>query len=124
MTRRNQEPDPREDLSGRDMQRKLLILARELGIELELDDISLSALMPDELSAGSWNDFIDNKARLDAFIEQHAQAAQQQNAALCYTGLMGRMRNAQIIWKMPSTMKYAARTMVMVARAMPGRATM
>jgi len=82
------EPDPREDLSGRDMQRKLLILARELGIELELDDISLSALMPDELSAGSWNDFIDNKARLDAFIEQHAQAAQQQNAALCYTGLL------------------------------------
>ena len=28
------EPDPREDLSGRDMQRKLLILARELGVEL------------------------------------------------------------------------------------------
>ncbi len=82
------EPDPREDLSGRDMQRKLLILARELGIELELDGISLSALMPDELNAGSWNDFIDNKARLDAFIEQHTQAAQQQNAALCYTGLL------------------------------------
>ncbi|KPH89976.1 aspartate kinase [Pseudoalteromonas undina] len=82
------EPDPREDLSGRDMQRKLLILARELGIELELDDISLSALMPDELSAGSWNDFLDNKASLDAFIKQHFEAALQQNAALCYTGLL------------------------------------
>ncbi|WP_372862524.1 bifunctional aspartate kinase/homoserine dehydrogenase II, partial [Pseudoalteromonas sp.] len=82
------EPDPREDLSGRDMQRKLLILARELGIELELNDISLSALMPDELSKGSWSDFLDNKASLDAFIQQHAQAAQQQNASLCYTGLL------------------------------------
>ena len=82
------EPDPREDLSGRDMQRKLLILARELGIELELNDISLTALMPDELSKGSWSDFLDNKASLDAFIQQHAQAAQQQSASLCYTGLL------------------------------------
>nr|WP_279167541.1 hypothetical protein [Pseudoalteromonas distincta] len=56
------EPDPREDLSGRDMQRKLLILARELGIELELDDISLSALMPGELALGSWEDFLNNEA--------------------------------------------------------------
>lgn len=82
------EPDPREDLSGRDMQRKLLILARELGIELELNDIALSALMPDELSVGSWDEFINNKAHLDTFIEQHAQAAAEQNAVLRYTGLL------------------------------------
>ena len=82
------EPDPREDLSGRDMQRKLLILARELGIELELDDISLSALMPGELALGSWEDFLNNKAQLDAFIEEHADTAKANNSVLRYTGLL------------------------------------
>lgn len=82
------EPDPREDLSGRDMQRKLLILARELGVELELDDISLSALMPDELALGSWDDFLNKKAQLDAFIEEHAVTAKSKNSVLRYTGLL------------------------------------
>jgi bifunctional aspartokinase / homoserine dehydrogenase 2 len=82
------EPDPREDLSGRDMQRKLLILARELGLELELDDISLSALMPDELAHGSWDGFINKRAQLDTFIEQHAAAAKAKNSVLRYTGLL------------------------------------
>lgn len=82
------EPDPREDLSGRDMQRKLLILARELGYELNMEDIALSPLMPDELGEGSWEDFISNKAKLDTFIALHAQNAQLQNAVLRYTGLL------------------------------------
>ncbi|KYL33281.1 bifunctional aspartate kinase/homoserine dehydrogenase II [Pseudoalteromonas agarivorans] len=82
------EPDPREDLSGRDMQRKLLILARELGIELDLDDISLQALMPDELAQGSWGDFLANKDKLNAFIKHHADAANAQDAVLRYTGLL------------------------------------
>ncbi|WP_273046851.1 bifunctional aspartate kinase/homoserine dehydrogenase II [Pseudoalteromonas sp.] len=82
------EPDPREDLSGRDMQRKLLILARELGIKLDLDDVALSALMPDELAQGSWNDFIDQKDQLDEFIKAHAHKAQLENSVLCYTGLL------------------------------------
>jgi aspartokinase/homoserine dehydrogenase 2 len=82
------EPDPREDLSGRDMQRKLLIVARELGIELDIDDIALSALMPDELAKGSWDDFIDQKDKLDVFIQTHANNAQSQNAVLRYTGLL------------------------------------
>ena len=80
------EPDPREDLSGRDMQRKLLILARELGIELELADIALSPLMPEILSQGDWPSFIKNKAQLDVFIQTHAKKANQQNKVLRYTG--------------------------------------
>ncbi|WP_372759893.1 bifunctional aspartate kinase/homoserine dehydrogenase II [Pseudoalteromonas sp.] len=82
------EPDPREDLSGRDMQRKLLILARELNIALDLDDISLAPLMPDELALGAWDDFLANKHQLDAFIEGHAREAKLQHAKLCYTGLL------------------------------------
>lgn len=82
------EPDPREDLSGRDMQRKLLILARELGIELNLEDISLEALMPAELAQGSWDDFLASKESLNSFIKNHADAASAQNAVLRYTGLL------------------------------------
>ncbi|WP_166419924.1 bifunctional aspartate kinase/homoserine dehydrogenase II [Pseudoalteromonas sp. Z1A8] len=92
------EPDPREDLSGRDMQRKLLILARELGVELELDDISLSALMPDELTLGNWDDFLNKKAQLDAFIEEHAAAAKAKNSVLRYTGLL-EITNDKVIAK-------------------------
>ena len=43
------EPDPREDLSGRDVQRKLLILARMAGFELSLEDINCQNLVPESL---------------------------------------------------------------------------
>ncbi|MCF2910256.1 bifunctional aspartate kinase/homoserine dehydrogenase II [Pseudoalteromonas sp. DL2-H2.2] len=82
------EPDPREDLSGRDMQRKLLILARELGLQLELDDIELEALMPASLAQGSWESFLARKDELDMFYQQRAEAAQAQGKVLRYTGAL------------------------------------
>ncbi|KNC66721.1 bifunctional aspartate kinase/homoserine dehydrogenase II [Pseudoalteromonas ardens] len=82
------EPDPREDLSGRDMQRKLLILARELGLQLELDDIALEALMPETLAEGSWEAFLARKDELDAFYQQRQEAAQAADKVLRYTGAL------------------------------------
>ncbi|MDN3379423.1 MULTISPECIES: bifunctional aspartate kinase/homoserine dehydrogenase II [unclassified Pseudoalteromonas] len=82
------EPDPREDLSGRDMQRKLLILARELGLTLELDDIDLIALMPEQLAQGDWQSFLDNKQQLDSFIADKAKQASEQGKVLRYTGAL------------------------------------
>jgi len=82
------EPDPREDLSGRDMQRKLLILARELGLTLELDDIDLTALMPEQLAQGDWQSFLDNKQQLDSFIADKATQASEQGKVLRYTGAL------------------------------------
>ena len=52
------EPDPREDLSGRDVQRKLLILARIAGFELSLDDIECKNLVPQALQNISTAEFI------------------------------------------------------------------
>ena len=43
------EPDPRDDLNGVDNVRQLVVLGRELGLELEVDDVECESLLPDEL---------------------------------------------------------------------------
>lgn len=78
------EPDPREDLSGRDVQRKLLILARELGLKLNLSDIELSAWMPEELAEGSWQEALQKRHLLDEFVASLAEQAEQAGKTLRY----------------------------------------
>ena len=60
------EPDAREDLSGNDVGRKLLILARELDLSNEFSDISINNLIPEELRDGSVDDFLKKLDVLDA----------------------------------------------------------
>lgn len=78
------EPDPRDDLSGRDMQRKLLILAREIGLSLDLDDITLRSLVPEALATLPLAQFIERIGELDVPLQQQFDAAQEQNQALRY----------------------------------------
>ena len=59
------EPDPREDLSGNDVARKLLILARELDLLNEFEDISIQNLIPKELRKVTKEAFLRNLAALD-----------------------------------------------------------
>ncbi|MCH8537417.1 MAG: bifunctional aspartate kinase/homoserine dehydrogenase II [Alkalimonas sp.] len=80
------EPDPREDLSGRDVQRKLLVLARELGLSLDLEHIKLEPLLPERLSGASWDDFWQQRADFDALMQTTLQQAEQQQQVLRYIG--------------------------------------
>ncbi len=64
------EPDPREDLSGLDVARKLLILARELDLENELSDVQLDNLIPSELQNLTNEEFLDKLSNLDEVFEQ------------------------------------------------------
>lgn len=59
------EPDPREDLSGNDVARKLLILARELDLENEIGDVNIQNLIPVELRDGSATEFLKRLQELD-----------------------------------------------------------
>lgn len=71
------EPDPRLDLGGKDVMRKIMILARESGEEMEMDDIENNSFMPEECMQGSVEDFYASMEKNEAhfkkiFDEAHA----------------------------------------------------
>lgn len=68
------EPDPREDLSGNDVARKLLVLAREAGLKLEFDDIEIDNLVIPSLRTASLNQFLDQVTLLDEVLQEKKDA--------------------------------------------------
>jgi len=68
------EPDPREDLSGNDVARKLLILARELELPIELSDVEIENLVPSELENISVADF---ESKLEILNEKYSLRKQK-----------------------------------------------
>ena len=64
------EPDPRIDLSGRDVIRKLVILAREAGYELNQEDVEANLFIPESFFTGSLEEFWQNLPSLDAEWEE------------------------------------------------------
>ncbi|RXG21483.1 bifunctional aspartate kinase/homoserine dehydrogenase I [Leeuwenhoekiella aequorea] len=79
------EPDPREDLGGNDVGRKLLILARELDLHKELSDVNIENLIPDHLRDGSASDFLGSLKELDAVFESRKKALKE-DEVLRYVG--------------------------------------
>ena len=79
------EPDPREDLSGNDVARKLLILARELDLINEFSDINIQNLIPENLEGIDKDEFISRLEELDAEY-QSIKENQEPNHVLRYVG--------------------------------------
>lgn len=79
------EPDPREDLCGNDVARKLLILARELDLQNEFEEIEIQNLIPEELREVSTPDFLQNLTNLDKYYQEIKQH-QEEDHVLRYVG--------------------------------------
>ncbi|MCL5245829.1 bifunctional aspartate kinase/homoserine dehydrogenase I [Cellulophaga sp. 20_2_10] len=79
------EPDPREDLCGNDVGRKLLILARELELSNEFSDINIQNLIPEALREGNKTEFLSQSDALDAAFSK-IKSDQKPNHVLRYVG--------------------------------------
>jgi aspartokinase/homoserine dehydrogenase 1 len=81
------EPDPRDDLSGMDVARKLLIIAREIGLQLELSDVEVEPAVPmDSIAEVERKDLIPAIAGMDAAFAEKVAAAVAEGKVLRYVG--------------------------------------
>lgn len=92
------EPDPREDLSGNDVGRKLLILARQIGLKLDMEDVAVESLVPKALRDGPFSkSFFQRFAQYDDALKRRLNAAQAKDCVLRYVGsLRGKTASAGI----------------------------
>jgi aspartokinase/homoserine dehydrogenase 1 len=103
------EPDPRDDLSGMDVARKLLILAREAGMSLELSDIEIESVLPDSFDAsGELDNFLHNLSGLDAEFKQRLDDAKCQGKVLRYLGSIDQGKCTVSIQAVPQSHPLAA----------------
>jgi aspartokinase/homoserine dehydrogenase 1 len=84
------EPDPRDDLSGTDVARKALILARTLGRRLELSDIGLESLYTHDVDSDDPAKFVDNLKALDPKFAELVAKAKHDGKVLRYVARIGR----------------------------------
>ncbi|RNF81929.1 bifunctional aspartate kinase/homoserine dehydrogenase I [Montanilutibacter psychrotolerans] len=76
------EPDPRDDLSGTDVARKLVILAREAGCALSMDDVAIESLVPEALRGVSRSEFLERLHELDAPMQERLLQARASDRQL------------------------------------------
>lgn len=90
------EPDPRDDLSGADVARKVVILAREMGLPLEMADVALEGLVPAGLGGGSVDDFLRDLRGHDATWTGRWREAHARGERLRFVGTVERDGRAAV----------------------------
>ncbi len=90
------EPDPREDLSGMDVARKLVILAREMNLKINTDDIDLHSLVDQELKDLSVDEYLEKLKDYDSEMQAKFQKAQKNNKVLRYIARLNSTGTATI----------------------------
>src|SRR5258708_11103754 len=88
------EPDPRDDLSGVDVARKLIILGREMGLTLEIADVQVEGLVPEALTQCSVDEFMARLPESDAAMAAALPDARRKNQALPYVARIDAARKA------------------------------
>ncbi len=102
------EPDPRDDLSGLDVARKLVILAREAGQSLDLDEVDVQGLVPSELLDLDKEQAIAALETMDAAMAEKLEVAQSKNCVLRYVAHLDRKGNARVgLVELPQTHGFA-----------------
>jgi aspartokinase/homoserine dehydrogenase 1 len=102
------EPDPRDDLSGMDVARKLIILAREMGLALELGDVQVESLVPEALASSSVQDFLARLDEFDAPMLARLEAARARGHVLRYVGAVGADGRAEVgVVELPASHPFA-----------------
>ena len=80
------EPDPRDDLSGLDVARKLIILAREMGLEVEMDAVEVESMVAEDLRAATVNEYLTTLGKHDQAIADLLNSARDKGRVLRYVG--------------------------------------
>ena len=88
------EPDPRIDLSGTDVVRKLIILTREAGYKVEQEDVEKHLFIPEELFNGSLDDFWKKLVLLDDDFEQRRRQLEEQQMRWRFVATMEKGRTS------------------------------
>ena len=102
------EPDPRDDLSGLDVARKLVILAREAGWPLSLEDVDLQSLVPAALAGLPREEFMDRLHELDAPMAARLAEARAQGGVLRHVAHLDRQGRASVrLVVLPTTHAFA-----------------
>ena len=102
------EPDPRDDLSGMDVARKALILARLLGYPGELRRNAVESLVPKWARSLSLEQFLDRLEELDAGWKRRVEAAAAEEAILRYVAVVSPANVAVGVRSVPATSPFAS----------------
>jgi aspartokinase/homoserine dehydrogenase 1 len=103
------EPDPREDLSGEDVARKLLILAREIGLKMDIHEVRVHSLVPPALARAAFSPrFFPAFAHHDARMLKRLHTAQSSGRVLRYVGLLEHGRAQAVLKECPRSHPLAA----------------